>query len=206
MLVSLGIAGLLLAGCSSGSDTAKLNKTISSLQTENSSLKKELENVKTSSSTQDSQETTDSSSDETSSDKTYGLNEEAILSDSSGNKMYGLKILKATTALTETDDFYTNGKPENTVQITYEYTNYNYEKPLLIRSQFIETYYDNQAGDTLSMMDGQTEVTKGRSSQTTIWSVMQTTMTDKNEVEIEYVNDFSTGFEGSLKFKVPVEH
>lgn len=52
MLVSLGIVGiLLLVGCSSGSDTEKLNKTISSLQTENSSLKKELENVKTTTST-----------------------------------------------------------------------------------------------------------------------------------------------------------
>lgn len=50
MVISLGILGLLLVGCSGGSDTTKLNKTISSLQTENSSLKKELENIETSSS------------------------------------------------------------------------------------------------------------------------------------------------------------
>lgn len=137
----------------------------------------------------------------------YGLDEEAILTDNNNQNLYSLKIIKATTNLSETSESYTDGKPENTIEVTYEYKNYNMDSPMIISSQFMEAFDENGlAGKNMSMMRGQSEVSKDRSAQSTIWFVMNDSVSDKSEIEIEYVNDFSLGFDGVLKFKVPLEH
>ena len=139
--------------------------------------------------------------------KTFKENEEAFIYDTNGNKIYSLKILKATTQLSESNEAYTDGKPENTIQVTYEYKNYNHKEPLLITSQFINAYNsDGKAGKNMSMMDGQTQVSEGKSSQTTIWFVMDKSMTNQKIVEIEYTNDFSLDFNDTIKFDIPLEH
>ena len=188
------------------SKVESLEETISSLENENADLKEQLSKEEASSEKSSSQSTSESGQ-ETNGNQLFGLNEEAIIRDSSGKEMYSLKIIKATTNLTVNDDFYTDGKPDNTVEVTYEYKNYNYESPMLISSQFMEAFdQNNYAGKNMSMMDGQTEVSQGRSSQSTIWFVMNDVMIDKGEIEIEYVNDFSLGFDGVVKFRVPLEH
>ncbi|MDT2427682.1 hypothetical protein ABQD97_06105 [Enterococcus avium] len=201
IVLALVVLGFGLAGCSSNdsSTISSLEKTVTSLKAENSKLRDT--DVQTSSSSE--------SGESTSSVKTFNPGEEAIIKNSSGKEMYGLKILKATTNLSadSSSEAYTDGKPENTVEVTYEYRNINYDKPMLISSQFVEAFdEDGKAGKNMSMMDGQTEVSQGRSSQSTVWFVMDKPMGDAKEIDVEYLNDFSLGFEGVAKFKVPLEH
>lgn len=199
----LFLGSLFLAACSGTNNDAEISK----LKTENTSLKKEITELKR----KIPESTADSDKKESSTDpakEVYGLNEEAfIIKSSSNEKMYGLKIIKATTALEDNSDLYTDGKPENTVQVTYEYTNYKMPKPMMILSQYLSAYdTKNVAGKGKGLMDGQTNVTEGKTSQTTTWFVMNEKMTDKKEIEIEYANDYSQGFQGSRKFIVPLEH
>lgn len=192
--LSIGI----LSGCSNN-DSAKINKLESTI----SSLKKENEELKSTANGSVLTETSESLKKS----KTYAPGEEAIIKDSSGKEMYGLKILKATTNLSQADNAYTDGKPDNTIEVTYEYRNINYETPLIISSQFLAAYDSKgKAGKNMNMMDGQTEVSPGRSSQSTVWFVMDSPMKNESETEIEYLNDFSLGFEGVAKFKVSLEH
>ena len=203
----IAICSITLSACTNedNSKVESLEETISSLENENADLKEQLSKEEASSEKSSSQSTSESGQ-ETNGNQLFGLNEEAIIRDSSGKEMYSLKIIKATTNLTVNDDFYTDGKPDNTVEVTYEYKNYNYESPMLISSQFMEAFdQNNYAGKNMSMMDGQTEVSQGRSSQSTIWFVMNDVMIDKGEIEIEYVNVFSLGFVGVVKFRVPLE-
>lgn len=141
-------------------------------------------------------------------DKTYGLNEEAFITDSQDNNRYSLKVLKATTALSDTSDLCTSGKPKNTVEVTYEYKNYAVEEPMLVSVQFVHAFdKDGRAGKDVGLQSGQTKVNKGRSAQSTVWFVMPEEQTNENEIEIEYIDDFSLGFENkTIKFKVPLEH
>jgi hypothetical protein len=205
-------AALLLTGCSDTSnndgDKALIKdyqETIESLKRENSDLQEQISQL-----TEKPDESSEHINNNNSSDderfKAYELNEEAILTDDKGTDLYSLKIISATTNLTETSEFYTDGKPENTIEVTYEYKNYNMEKPFLISSQFMEAIDSNGlAGKNMSMMRGQTEVSIGRSARTTIWFVMNKPVTDEEEIEIEYINDFTLGFEGVLSFTVPLE-
>lgn len=189
------LCALFLSGCSD--NNAEINK----LKAENTSLKKQINELKGIT----SEATTDNNSKEK---NTYGLNDEAFIIKSSTNeKMYGLKIIKATTLLEDSSDLYTDGKPENTVQVTYEYTNYKMPNPMMVSSQYLNAYDTrNIAGKSKGLMDGQTNVSEGKTSQTTTWFVMNEKMTDKKEIEIEYANDYSQGFKGSKKFIVPLEH
>lgn len=189
----------MLAACGNNDDQKikELESTIESLKKENATLKGET----TSSSTDDAKKSTNNA-------KIYGLNEEAFIKDSKGNTLYSLKLLKATTALTQTNEIYTEGKPQNTVEVTYEYKNYSVDKPIIITSQFVHAFAkDGKAGKDVGMQSGQTEVNKGRSAQSTVWFVMPEEQTNENEIEIEYSDDFSLGFENkTIKFKVPLEH
>lgn len=194
---------VLLGACSdtndNSSDTEKMQATIDSLRAEN----EELKNGSIESETVEEESQTIESSDL----DVKGLNDEQKIGDGSEDK-YGLKIIKATTNLSESDDLYTNGKPENTVEVTYEYTNYNMETPINVNVQFLSAYDSNgSAGENMSMQDGQTEVPKGKSAKSTVWFVMDEPVTDQNEIEIVYGNDFVLGFDGdSVTYKVPLEH
>lgn len=201
VLVFLGI-GLSACGSGNSSTVSSLEKTVESLKTENSKLRNGGIVEENTGSTESSK-----TSESQPKMKSFSQGEEAIIKDSSGKEMYGLKILKATTNISETSESYTDGKPENTIEVTYEYRNINYEKPMLISSQFVEAFDKNgKAGKNMSMMDGQTEVSPGHSAQSTVWFVMEEQMKDQNEVEIEYHNDFPLGFEGVAKFNVNLEH
>lgn len=200
-LLVIGLSFFIISGCSSNSESdevSKLEKTISSLKKENDALKKQnMQSERINESTEETIEIT----------KEFGLNEEAVIKDASGKEMYSLKIINATTNLNSSDDAYTDGKPDNTIQVTYEYKNINNPESLIILSQFMAAFdTDGKAGKNMNMMDGQTQVSQGRSSQSTVWFVMDGPMQDQDSVEIEYLNDFSLGFEGVAIFKVPLEH
>ena len=192
----------LLGACTSAensSDVDVMQATIDSLRVENEELKNgsiESETAEEESQTIESTEL-----------EIKGLNDEQKFGDDSEDK-YSLKIIKATTNLSETNEPYTNGKPENTVEITYEYKNYNMETPISVNVQFLSAYDENgTAGENMSMQSGQTEVPKGKSAKSTVWFVMDEPMTDQDEIEVVYGNDFALGFdEDSVTYKVPLEH
>lgn len=191
----------LLGACTSAessSDVDVMQATIDSLRAENEELKNGISEAETI----EEEQTIGSTELEI-----KGLNDEQKFGDDSEDK-YGLKIIKATTNLSESDEPYTNGKPENTVEITYEYTNYNMETPISVNVQFLSAYDSNgSAGENMSMQDGQTEVPKGKSAKSTVWFVMDEPMADQDEIEIVYGNDFALGFdEDSVTYKVPLEH
>ena len=203
LLGILFLSALSIAGCSSDNSNTS---TIDSLKKENEELKNKISYYEKEESS--STNTSESSSTNISSDiPVFKNNEEAFIADVDGNKLYSLKILKATTNLSETNEAYTDGKPQNTIEVTYEYKNYLVDKPMLVSSQYVNAFDSNGlAGKNMSMMDGQTEVTKDRASQSTVWFVMQNDMTNENSIEIEYANDFSLGFDSAAKFEVPLEH
>lgn len=203
---------LILSGCGGqGGDVGEktdannndLQTTIDSLRTENSKLKSQLSN------SEKPKESTPSSqtSSESNQIKTYGLNEEAILKDDQGNNIYSLKIIKATTAITP-DSVATYDEHMNLIEVVYEYKNYNYPNAMSVSTQYISAYDPNGlAGKDLGYMDGQTEVSSGgKASQSTMWFEMNIDPNDISEIEIDYSNDFSLGFEDTLSFKVPLEH
>lgn len=203
LLGILFLSALSIIGCSSNNSN---NSTIDSLKKENEELKSKISYYEKEENSPN--DTSESSSANISSEiPVFKNNEEAFIADADGNKLYSLKILKATTNLSETNEAYTDGKPQNTIEVTYEYKNYLVDKPMLVSSQYVNAFDSNGlAGKNMSMMDGQTEVTKDRASQSTVWFVMQNDMTNENSVEIEYANDFSLGFDSAAKFEVPLEH
>ena len=203
LLGILFLSALSIAGCSSDNSNTS---TIDSLKKENEELKSKISYYEKEESSPN--DTSESSSANISSEiPVFKNNEEAFIADVDGNKLYSLKILKATTNLSETNEAYTDGKPQNTIEVTYEYKNYLVDKPMLVSSQYVNAFDSNGlAGKNMSMMDGQTEVTKDRASQSTVWFVMQNDMTNENSIEIEYANDFSLGFDSAAKFEVPLEH
>lgn len=203
LLGILFLSALSIAGCSSNNSNTS---TIDSLKKENEELKSKISYYEKEESSPN--DTSESSSENISSEiPVFKNNEEAFIADVDGNKLYSLKILKATTNLSETNEAYTDGKPQNTIEVTYEYKNYLVDKPMLVSSQYVNAFDSNGlAGKNMSMMDGQTEVTKDRASQSTVWFVMQNDMTNENSIEIEYANDFSLGFDSAAKFEVPLEH
>lgn len=203
LLGILFLSALSIAGCSSNNSNTS---TIDSLKKENEELKSRVSYYEKEESSPN--DTSESSSANISSEiPVFKNNEEAFIADVDGNKLYSLKILKATTNLSETNEAYTDGKPQNTIEVTYEYKNYLVDKPMLVSSQYVNAFDSNGlAGKNMSMMDGQTEVTKDRASQSTVWFVMQNDMTNENSIEIEYANDFSLGFDSAAKFEVPLEH
>ncbi|GEM_PF-2504527 len=203
LLGILFLSVLSIVGCGSNSSN---ETTIDSLKKENKNLKNEIASYEKETNSPD--KTSESASEIISSEiPVFKDNEEAFIADADGNKLYSLKILKATTNLSETNEAYTDGKPQNTVEVTYEYKNYLVDKPMMITSQFVNAFDSNGlAGKNMSMMDGQTEVTKDRASQSTVWFVMQNDMTNESSVEIEYANDFTLGFDSAAKFEVSLEH
>lgn len=145
-----------------------------------------------------------------SSELSLKLNEEAMIADSENNPLYSIKITSATNYTGSLDDdysdIYTKGKPDNTVEITYEYKNYSYASPLEVKSQFLSVYDENgMAGEKVSMQDGQTEVPEGKSASATTWFVMADPITDLSSIEIVYGGDFSLGFEDYYTFEIPLE-
>lgn len=212
LVYGLLFSALILSGCGgqggNGGDAKasgdnNLQTTIDSLRTENSKLKSQLSN------SEKPKESTSSSqaSSESTQIKTYGLNEEAILKDEQGNNIYSLKIIKATTAITP-DSVATYDEHVNLIEVVYEYKNYNYPNAMSVSTQYISAYDPNGlAGKDLGYMDGQTEVSSGgKASQSKMWFEMNSNPNDISEIEIDYSNDFSLGFEDTLSFKVPLEH
>ncbi len=135
-----------------------------------------------------------------------GLNEAGVVLDGEGNPLYSVTITKATTTLSETDDLYTQGKPENTIEVTYEYKNYSYGSLMEVSSQFISVYgADGMAAENVGMRDGQTEVPDGKSATSTTWYVMPEPVSDLSSIEVSYGGDFSLGFDGYIPFDIPLE-
>ncbi|MCR1931643.1 hypothetical protein [Enterococcus gallinarum] len=202
-LLPLIVLSIGLAGCNSknSSTVSSLEKTIASLKTENSKLKsgQGIQKNQTSSST------VQSSNEEAS--KTLGMNEEAIVKDDQGKNIYSLKIIKATTSITP-DSVATHDEHNNLIEIVYEYKNYNYPNAMSVSTQFLSAYDTNGlAGKDIGYMDGQTKVSSGgKASQSTMWFEMNSDPNNMNEIEIDYSNDFSLGFNDTFSFKVPVSH
>lgn len=202
---------LILAGCSGTAETEK--SVESTVDTSAEAARRKIideanARVEASQSRERAEEEAASKEKEyLESEISFGLNEEAVITDSSKNPAYSVKIIKATTALSQSGDFYTNGKPDNTVEITYEYKNYNIDEAMDVAVQFFAAYdSDGLAGETQSIQDGQNEISKGKSARSTIWIVMDKSMLETNEIEIDYSNDFTLDFNGTATFKVPLEH
>lgn len=202
-------AFILLSSCNKTDD----NETITKLKKENEELKEKLAVYEGLNEIYDSIDSITEKDKPTTIDNgkgeipVYKENEEVYITDENKNNLYSLKIVNATTNLKDSDDLYTDGKPENTVEVTYEYKNYNVDTPMKINSQFISAFDENgMAGKDQGLIDGQTNVTKNRTSQSTIWFVMKENMTNKEYIEIEYTNDFSLDFADAIRFKVPLKH
>lgn len=77
---------------------------------------------------------------------------------------------------------------------------------MLVSSQFISAYVsDGLAGTNLEYMRDQTEVSSGeKSAKSKMWFKMN--KDNSSMAEIDYFNDFSLGFEGTMTFKVSLEH
>lgn len=208
-IITLGmlcVTALSIAACAK--QTGNQETTISSLKAENASLKARLKAYEeTANSNAEAKKQANISGSNTY-NQTHGLNEEVFVKNDNGNTLYSFKIIKATTALTQTDEFYTKGKPQNTVEVTYEYKNYGVDKPMMVNVQFVHAFDENgQAGEDMHMQDGQTEVTADHSAQSKVWFVMPNDQTSESEITIEYSNDFTLGFDNkTIKFKVPLEH
>ena len=141
--------------------------------------------------------------EESSSNKAYSIGEEAIISNSDNKPMYSLKIVSVNKDISETDSYYTDGKPENTIEVVYEYKNYAMTDPMRINAQFISAFDNNgKTGKTMNMTDGQTEVADGKSSQSKIWIVMPENKETLTDIGIDYSNDFSNGFDGTITFNI----
>lgn len=202
-------AFMLLSSCNKTDD----NETITKLKKENEELKEKLAVYEGLNEIYDSIDSITEKDKPTTIDNgkgeipVYKENEEVYITDENKNNLYSLKIVNATTNLKDSDDLYTDGKPENTVEVTYEYKNYNVDIPMRINSQYMSAFDENgMAGKNQGFMNGQTEVTKNRTSQSTIWFVMKENMTNKDYIEIEYTNDSYLGFADAIRFKVPLEH
>ena len=79
------------------------------------------------------------------------------------------------------------------------------DQAMSISTQFLSAYNEEgKAGSDLGYMDGQTEVSKGKSSVSTMWFEMPEDPSAYKNVEIDYSNDFSLGFDGTISFEIPV--
>lgn len=207
-LLLIGVSTLLLSACSN--DGEGTNDTAEAEEVEKNTDDKDVENVNT---TETNSEELNGASrsfyEEDIEEETlfsFGLNEEAVFVDEAGEDSYGLKFTNITNTLTESSDHHTDGKPENTIEVTYEYTNYNFNEPIDVRSQFMVAYGgDSIAVEDVGLRDGQSEVSKGRTGRSTIWFVMNEPIENMDKIEIEYANDFVLGFEDYVVFELPIE-
>ena len=201
----LFFSSLLLGACSSSegsADVSKLEATIQSLEKENQELKDMLGETETVT------ESTESKEKEAPKEDTLAsVGEEVTISDQDGNEMYSLKIIEATTSITPDSVATYDDSYKNLLEVKYEYKNYNMDQAMSISTQFLSAYNEEgKAGSDLGYMDGQTEVSKGKSSVSTMWFEMPEDPSAYKNVEIDYSNDFSLGFDGTISFKVPVNH
>lgn len=160
-------------------------------------------NGDTSSNTSKNEDSTQDNTKYGPSKKEYALGEEAVISNSDNKPMYSLKIVSINKDISETDSYYTDGKPENTIEVVYEYKNYAMADPMRVNAQFISAFDNNgKTGKTMNMTDGQTEVADGKSSQSKIWIVMPENKETLTDIGIDYSNDFSNGFNGTITFNI----
>ncbi|MGO2695332.1 hypothetical protein, partial [Bavariicoccus seileri] len=79
-------------------------------------------------------------------------------------------------------------------------------EPFELKSQFITPYNaDGQAGQSENYVDGQNEVGKNRSSQSTAIYIMPTPVKVGDSIEIDYGGDFATGYDGVTTFKGTID-
>lgn len=143
----------------------------------------------------------------TSSSVSYSINEEATMS--SSNERLGLTLTSATKTFNEhgqsligsdmKDIAITN---EKTVQFTFKYKNYSNTESWL-PSIFDFTVYDanGDAATLVNQQDGQDEVAKGRSSQTTFWANFSEPISKGAKVEVDYQGE---GLDTPLTFTATV--
>lgn len=197
-------AFLVVAVVGFNSENNSLQAENQSLQTKNESLvkknKKLDKNYKSlkdavaiafgDDSTSDDSDSSDESS--VNSNAKYKVNEEAALG-SSGEKQLSLTLASATKSFNEhgqsllTSDLDLAISNEKSVQVTFKYTNVAYDESWL-PSIFDFTVYDKDgnAGEIVNQQDGQDEVAKGRSSQTTFWVNFDSATPSGSAIEIDY--------------------
>lgn len=142
---------------------------------------------------------TDSDSDSSDSDSNddghkYEVGQEAALSNGT-SKMLGLTLASATKSFNQHGQDLLNSavddslaiSNEKTVQLTFKYKNYDYDQSWY-PSIFDFTVYDSDgnAGELINQQDGDDEVAKGRSSQTTFWANFDQDMPAGSKVEVDY--------------------
>ena len=101
----LCVTALSIAACAKQTGTQET--TISSLKAENASLKARLKAYEETANSNAEAKKQANISDSNTYNQTHGLNEEVFVKNDNGNTLYSFKIIKATTALTQTDEFYT---------------------------------------------------------------------------------------------------
>ncbi len=179
-------SALLLGACSSSegsADISKLEATIQSLEKENQELKDMLAETETVA------ESIESKENELPTEVAFFSDgEEVTISDQDGNEMYSLKIIEATTNITPDSVATYDDSYKNLLEVKYEYKNYNMDSAMSISTQFLSAYNEEgKAGNDLGYMDGQTEVSKGKSSVSTMWFEMPEDPSTYKNVEIEFI-------------------
>lgn len=212
----IGLSALLLIGCAS-EDTTPENTTVN--QGEVTELEDQLNEANQKIAELEKQlseteaDTSDGLEEETPTDNDnqtsnyYSLGEEAkVYNMDTDEDIFGFKVSGVTKDLSVDSEYYTDGKPDNTIEITYEYTNYSLEEAYIVSSQFVNAYDSNgKAGKNMGFQDGQTEVTAGRTAESTVWIVMEEPVESGDTIEVEYGGDFVYGFNDYITFSVDIE-
>ncbi|WP_461213650.1 hypothetical protein [Lacticaseibacillus sp. GG6-2] len=192
-----GLLLLGLAGCGQTSnDAAKL----SSVERDNASLKSEVSSLKTHDNDDDDYHDNDYHDDDHDTDPddltttnvaTYKLNQEALIGTSATHKAIGLTVTAADQkwnafAKAQGDHIF-QGKKDHAVQIQVKYTNYALDDDFQPDEDDLKVYDDDgNAATPLDYQDGQTEVTAGHSSTTTLWYLLAKPYDQADHFTIEF--------------------
>lgn len=197
---------MLLAACANVGNTSQETSSVSESVAEKSSIESKKDAKDTIAEIMENYESVSESEPETQTQETFNIGEEVVFYDDNNQELYGLTIKKVTTDLQAFSDFATIEHPDRTIEIVYEYTNYNYSEPLNVQSQFITAFNDDgKAGEDFGYRDGQTDVGPGRSAESKIWYIMPDSIAKGDPIEIDYGSDFSIGFDGFVTFKGTIE-
>lgn len=138
-------------------------------------------------------------------EKVYGLNEEAIVTDSSGNQLYSIKITKVTKDISESgknlvvNNSYGDNL-SNPLEVQVEFKNIGSSEAIGFHKQYLLAYDgDGKQLEDSNYQDGQDLVGQGRTTSSIVWYDLNGSQT--TNVQFDY-NVSETG--KVIKFDIPI--
>ena len=188
---------LVLTACGNNAqDTKKLNTVTAA----NSSLKTEVKSLKAQIKSQngdgDDSDTPSKNGNKTKSSNAV-MGKEFVMTDSRGKKLAGITLTSVgqnwTSYVTDddmlSDSDFTDGHPENLVQLTFKYTNYASKDDW---SPSFSVYDGTGAEAKNTDYDGGDDVSMGHSGTVTMWYALSLPFSKNDKIEIEdddYINN-----------------